>query len=183
MAKSKLNRKTIDQILISLGVVAAAALFAIGGLAWWAYSFTTTNVRNELAAQKIYFPPAGSPGLSVEEFPGLQQYGGQMVDDGPKAKAYANEFIGKHLESVAGGKTYAEVSTEALKDPTNAKLQQQKAILFQGETLRGLLLGDAYAFWTIGHIAQIAALICFAAGAIMTILVLMGLGHLAISKK
>ena len=104
--------------------------------------------------------------------------------NGTQAKAYANHFIAVHLEEVAGGKTYAEVSTEALKDPTNQKLQTQKTVLFQGETLRGLLLGDAYAFWTVGYIAQIAAFICFAGAAVMAVLVFMGLGHLAmISKK
>ena len=32
------------------------------------------------------------PALTPAEFPGLQQYAGQKVDNGPKAKAYANEY-------------------------------------------------------------------------------------------
>lgn len=151
---------------------AAVALLAVGGLAWWGYSFASSNVHNELAAQKIYFPPKGSPALDPKVYPDLQQYAGQMVDDGVKAKAYANGFIGRHLEEIAGGKTYAEVSTLAMADPGNQKLQQQKELLFQGETLRGLLLGDAYAFWTIGQIAKIVALIAFSAAGLLILFTL-----------
>jgi hypothetical protein len=105
----------------------------------------------------------------------LQKYAGQQVDNGVKAKAYANGFIGRHLDKVAGGKTYSEVSTAALQDPTNTALQQQKQVLFQGETLRGLLLGDGYAYWTFGMIAYYAALASFAGAAVMAMLVLLGL--------
>lgn len=187
MAKSDVKkRKKIDKILNSLGAVAAIALLAIGGMAWWASSFTTTNVKNELTAQKVYFPPAGS--AAITSLPAVDQtemnkYAGQQLLDGKQAKVYANNFIAVHLSEVAGGKTYAEVSAEAQKDPSNAKLQAQANTLFKGETLRGLLLGDAYAFWTVGNIAKYVAYICFAAGALMTVLVLMGLGHLAIISR
>lgn len=176
---AKTQRKTIDKVFILLGVASTAVLVATGILAWWGHSFATSSVKNELSAQKIYFPPAGSAALDPAEFPTLQKYAGQLVDDGPKAKAYANDFIGKHLEKIAAGKTYAEVSSEALKDPTNAQLQQQKALLFQGETLRGLLLGDGYAYWTFGMIAQYAALAAFAGAAVMALLVWFGLMHLS----
>lgn len=176
---AKLQRKVIDKVFILLGVVTTIVFLVIGALAWWGYDFATTSVKNELSAQKIYFPPKGSPALDPKEFPGLQQYAGQLVDNGPKAKAYANEFIGKHLEKVAGSQTYAEVSAAALKDPTNQQLQQQKQTLFQGETLRGLLLGDGYAYWTFGILAKYAAIAAFAGAGVMTILVLLGLMHLA----
>jgi hypothetical protein len=176
MAKSQ--RKTIDKVFILLGVVSTAVLLAIGGLAWWGYNFATTSVKNELSAQKIFFPPKGSVALDPAEFPTLQKYAGQLVDNGPKAKAYANDFIGKHLEKVAGGKTYSEVSSESLRDPTNQALQAQKATLFQGETLRGLLLGDGYAYWTFGMLAQYVAIASFVGAAVMALLVWFGLIHL-----
>jgi hypothetical protein len=175
---AKTQRKAIDKTLIFLGVVTILTLVIFGCLAWWGYHFASTSVKNELSSQKISFPPSGSPALDPKEFPGLQQYAGQAVDNGTKAKAYANEFIGVHLEKVAGGKTYSEVSTAALADPTNTVLQTQKAVLFQGETLRGLLL-NAYAFWTFGMLAQYAAIASFVGAAIMFLLVLMGLGHLS----
>jgi hypothetical protein len=176
---AKTQRKTIDKVFILLGLAITVTLVVIGGLAWWGHNFATTSVKNELSAQKIYFPAKGSPALDPSEFPGLQQYAGQLVDNGPKAKAYANEFIAKHLEKVAGGKTYAEISTAALSDPTNQALQTQKQVLFQGETLRGLLLGDGYAYWTFGLLAQYVALAAFAGAAVMAMLVWFGLMHLS----
>jgi hypothetical protein len=176
MAKSQ--RKTIDKVFILLGAACTTTFVVIGGLAWWGYNFATTEVKTELSSQKIYFPPKGSPALDPTEFPTLQQYAGQLVDNGPKAKAYANDFIGKHIEKIADGQTYAEVSTAALADPTNAKLQGQKAALFQGETLRGLLLGDGYAYWTFGMLAKAAAIAAFMGAGIMAVLVWLGLMHL-----
>lgn len=171
---AKANRKTIDITFTLLGAVTAAVLLGVGLLSLYAYNFATSQVREQLAAQQVYFPPKGSPALDPELYPGLQQYAGELVDTGPEAKAYADEYIAVHLNQVADGKTYAEVSAEAMQDPTNAKLQQQKQTLFQGETLRGLLLGSGYAYWTFGMIALYAALASFAAAAVMLVLVLLG---------
>jgi len=175
---AKFERRAIDKVFILLGVAAIAMLLVAGSMAWYGYKFATDSVRTELSAQKVYFPPKGSPGLDPAEFPDLQKYAGQLVDNGPKAKAYANGFIGRHLEKVAGGKTYSEVSALAMKDPTNTKLQQQKQTLFQGETLRGLLLGDGYAYWTFGILAMYASVASFVGAGIMALLVLLGLRHL-----
>ena len=70
------------------------------------------------------------------------------------------------------------MSAEAQKDPTNETLKAQKATLFQGETLRGMLLGSGYAFWTFGMIAKFAAVAAFAGSIFMAVLVLLGMGHL-----
>lgn len=174
---AKTQRKVIDKVFILLGVCATAVLLVVGGLALWGYSFTTKQVHDELTSQQIYFPPKGSAALSPTEFPDLQKYAGQQVDTGTKAKAYANDFIGRHIQKVANGQTYAQVSTAALADPTNQALQAEKATLFQGETLRGLLL-NAYAFGTIGMISGYVAITAFAGAIIFAVLVLLGLGHL-----
>ncbi len=179
MAK-KNKRKTVDKLLTSLGLVVAITLVLAGGLALWAYVFTQSSVRSELASQKIYFPPKGSPALADPQIgPYLNQYAGQQLVTGEQAKAYANHFIAVHLSKVADGQTYAQVSAKAQADPGNAQLKQQAQILFQGETLRGLLLGDAYAFSVIGHIAEIAAIVCFAGAAAMIVLVYLGAWHLS----
>ena len=158
--------------------MATVALLGASALGWFGYHFATTEVRTELSEQKVYFPPKGSPTFSPAEFPDIQKYAGQLVDNGPKAKAYANGFINRHLQKVAGGKTYAEVSTLAMQDPTNQALQQQKATLFQGETLRGLLLGDGYAYWTFGMMALYASIAALAGAVVMAGLVCMGVRHL-----
>jgi hypothetical protein len=184
MANKKSSpRLIIDKLLVSFGVVAATGLLILGGLVWWGSNFVTQNVKNELSSQKIFFPPKGSAGLNPTEFPGLQQYAGQLVDNGIKAKAYANEFIGVHLEKIAGGKTYAEVSAMSQADPTNAGLKAQAQTLFQGETLRGLLLGDAYAFWTVGQISHDIALTLVGLGIVMVVLSWFGVLHIMMSRS
>jgi len=149
------------QVFSTLSVIGAIVLVGVGILALWAHNFTTSMVHNELAAQKIYFPEKGSAGFDAETYPDLQQYAGQLLDTPEKAKAYANGYIGRHLEKIAGGKVYAEVSTAAKLDPTNEKLAAQKESLFQGETLRGMLLTSGYGFGTVGKIAGIAAVVSF----------------------
>lgn len=173
MAKTKTETRIVKQVFMYLSLLGTVAFLVIGGLAMWAHNFTSNMVRTELAAQKVYFPEKGSPALDPKEFPDLQQYAGQLVDSPEKAKAYANGFIGRHLEKVAGGKVYAEVSAEAMKDPTNKTLQQQKQTLFQGETLRGILLTSGYGFGTLGTVAGVAAYVSFALAAAAFVLALL----------
>jgi len=144
-----------------------------GGIMWYGSNFVKDQVTTELSSQKIKFPPKGSPALTADKYPELQQYAGQTVDNGEKAKAYANGFIGKHLEEVAGGKTYAEVSSAAMQDKENQALQMQKQVLFQGETLRGLLL-NAYAFGTLASLLMYGAIASFIAAGAMAVLVVLG---------
>ena len=158
------TRRIVEIFLtVILGVAGALLLFGA--------NFGLDMVHSQLDAQDIAFPAKGSPALTPAEFPGLQQYAGQKVDSGPKAKAYANEFINVHLKAVAGGKTYSQVSELSQANPTDAKLTGQVATLFKGETLRGLLL---YAWgWsvvsTIALYAGIAAAIGFVIMLIVTI--------------
>lgn len=165
MATIKSQTKVASKIYAALAVIAAVACFVIAALALWAHLFIGNMVRTELAAQKVYFPTKGSASFDAATYPDLQQYAGQLVDTPAKAKAYANGYIGRHLQKVADGKVYAEVSAEAQKDPTNQKLQQQKQTLFQGETLRGILLTSGYGFGTVGIVAGVAAYCLFALGA------------------
>lgn len=178
---AKTERKAIDKVLILLGLVTTVALLVIGGLTWYGYTFASGMVTAELSAQKIYFPKEGSESLKAlpeEDRVEIQKYAGQQLVDGEQAKAYANHYIGSHLKKIAGGKTYAEVSAESMQDPTNTKLQQQKNSLFQGETLRGILLGTGYSYWTFAMIAKYVSLTAFAGAALMGVLVLLGLKHL-----
>lgn len=175
--KSKTHRKTIDQVFVLLGAVSVVVLATISILLWYGQKFIINQVSTELSSQHIKFPDKGSPALDPAQYPGLQQYAGQTVDTGPKAKAYANEFIGHHLDAVAGGKTYSEVSNEAKKNPDDKKLQTQKQTLFQGEVLRGTLL-NAYAFWTIGVLAKYMAIATSIGTIIMAFLVYFGIRRL-----
>lgn len=179
---AKTERRAIDKVFIILGSAITVALLVLGGLAWYGYSFATSMVKDELSQQKIYFPPKDSPALAAlpqADREQMSKYAGQQLTNGDQAKVYADNFINVHLQEVADGKTYSQVSAEAMKDPTNAKLQTQKAVLFQGETLRGLLLGSGYAYWTFGMIAMYAAIAAFIGAGIMAVLVWLGILHLA----
>jgi hypothetical protein len=151
--------------LTSIATVAAAGMMVIGAVAIVGGNYDKQVVRDQLTPQKISFPPAGSPAL----LPGIKQYAGQQVVNGGQAKAYANGFIKIHLSKIAGGKTYAEVSSAAIADPKNAKLAEQKASLFQGETLRGLLL-NAWGWSVVGTVATLAGFILLGLGAILLLL-------------
>lgn len=183
MAKS--DRKTIDKVFVLLGLAMALALIAVGGIAWKASSFAYSSVKTQLQAQQIFFPAKGSPAITTlpaADQAQMNKYAGQQLVNGAQAKVYADNFIAYHLTKVANGQTYSQVSAAAQADPTNAKLKAQQQTLFQGETLRGLLLGDGYAYWTFGQIAQYASVTAFVGAAVMIILVLLGLRHLSRAK-
>jgi len=182
-AKTDKQLAVIKRVFTYLSLIAAILLFVVGGLALWAHNFTGDMVKSELAAQKIYFPEKGSAGFDAATYPDLQQYAGQLVDSPAEAKAYANGYIGRHLAQTADGKVYSEVSTLARQDPTNVELQQQKATLFQGETLRGILLTSGYGFGTVGEIAGIAAYLAFIAGALMLAVASLLHVHHKVSRK
>jgi hypothetical protein len=171
-----MNRRTIDLLLSWTGLVVAIVLIVSGGLLLWGSTFVNDQVRDQLAEQRIFFPPADSPSVQGPEFADVRQYGGEQLLTGPQAETYANDFIAVHLEDVAGGKTYAEVSGAALADPDNEALQEQAQTLFRGTALRGLLL-NAYAFSTVGQIAFAAAMVSLAGGGVLVLLSVLGFRH------
>jgi hypothetical protein len=143
--------------LVIIGSVLFLVLSVGSGLLLWGSGFAHNMVHNQLSEQQIKFPPKGSPGLDPKEFPGLQRYAGQAVDSGPKAKAYADQFIKVHLKGIADGKTYAQVSALAQASPDDTKLAAQTQTLFRGETLRGLLL-YAWGWSVVGEIAYLVGI-------------------------
>jgi hypothetical protein len=151
--------------LTSIASVAAAGIVAVGIIALIGGNYAKSVVHDQLVPQKIFFPAPGSPEL----LPGVKQYAGQQLVNGSQAKAYANDFINVHLSKVAGGQTYAQVSAAAIAAPTNAKLAEQKATLFQGETLRSILL-TAWGWSLVGTIATLAGLLLIVLGAILLLL-------------
>src|SRR3954453_5391168 len=103
-----------------------------------------TQVRHQLSAQKIVFPPKGSEGLPAAQ----ASFAGQKVVTGPQAKAYA-DMVETHVQAATGGQTYSEVSSKFMatggKDATLGQLRQTA---FMGESLRGSLMG-AYQAWEV----------------------------------
>lgn len=184
-----MDRRAIDKLLTSIGFVLSIFFFAAAGLLQWGHTFAANTVTTQLQAQNIFFPEAGSPGFTAEEFPDLQQWGGQQVTTGEQARGYADKYIWVHMKGAAKAvtgteATYSEVSGTYMamsKDPNADPAQVQayaglRQTLFMGNTLRGLLL-NAYAFWQLGVIALYAAIAAAVGGVIMLILTVLGLAH------
>jgi hypothetical protein len=146
------NWVTTVPTLAIVGSVLFLVLSVGSGLLLWGSGFSSHMVHSQLSDQHISFPAKGSPGLDPKEFPGLQRYAGQAVDNGPKAKAYADQFIKVHLKGIANGQTYSQVSAASLANPKDAVLAAEVQTLFRGETLRGLLL-YGWGWSVVGEIA------------------------------
>jgi len=171
-----MKRRTFDVLMATAGLFLAVVLIASGVMLTWAHTFIDNEVHTQLAAQQIYFPASNSPAIKAPEFAAMHQYAGQQLTTGAQAEVYADHFIANHLKAIGGGKTYAQLSTEAQAQPKNTALAAQVDTVFKGETLRGLLL-NAYAFGTMGTIAGIAAIAAYIAGAVMLVLSGLGLWH------
>ena len=166
--------------IIILQAMLVVILAAASGFLFYEGNFTTNMVKDELTAQQISFPTADQiktgGALDPAQFPQeIRDQAGNQVVDGNQARIYANDFINKHLQGVAGGLTYstigpkitaanAALAAASKADPNYATLQAnvatlnaQRATLFQGETLRSMLL-NAYGWWTIGVYTIYAAI-------------------------
>ncbi|MFP5579027.1 MAG: hypothetical protein ACLGIZ_12455 [Acidimicrobiia bacterium] len=187
------TRRRIDHLLIGAGLLAVVVLTIAGGLLTWGSNFASDYVGDELTAQNISFPPTEA--LAEEGREDLADFGGEQVDTGTEAEAYAS-YIQGHVQEMAGGLTYSEIPDRAARTALQeaiesgapadeiaqleleaTTLSQQRDTVFKGEMLRGTLL-NAYAWSTMGQIAGIAATAAFAAAAVMLVLSVAGGVHL-----
>lgn len=112
------------------------------------------QVTDQLTAQQISFPAAGSASLPAAE----ASYAGQRVTTGPEAKAFS-DMIETHIKEATGGRTYSQVSgmyMTAMADKntpaaTLATLSGERQTAFMGESLRGSLL-SAYQAWEVTYL-------------------------------
>ena len=175
-----MRRRTFDFLVSWVGALLTVVLAVAGGLLIWGYSFTNDQVTSQLTAQQITFPAtsdAAFKALPAADQAAMAPYAGQLMTNGAQAHVYANNFIAVHLKEIGGGKTYSQLSAESRANPSDAKLAAQVQTVFQGTTLRGLLL-SSYAFWQIGQIALIAGIVALCAAFMMLILTLLGFWHL-----
>ena len=175
-----MRRRTFDFIASGVGVLLAIVLLVAGGLLLYGYNFVNDQVTQQLTEQQITFPAADSAAIKAlppDDAAAMKVYAGQLMTNGAQAKTYADHFIAVHLKEIGGGKTYSQLSAEALANPSDQKLAAQADTVFKGTTLRGLLL-NAYAFWQIGQLALIASIVAFVAGVIVLVLSGLGFWHL-----
>ncbi len=174
-------RRNSSLVTAIAGFAVAAILLVAGGLLTWGSAYVHNTVQGQLSAQQIYFPPqaafahakAGTE-ITPSMIPSVSQYAGEQMLTGQQAEAYADHFIAVHLSEIGGGKTYSQLSTEAIAQPKNVALAGQVATVFKGESLRSMLL-NAYGWWKVSQITYIAALAAFALGGLTLIGSLFGL--------
>ncbi|HET6213777.1 MAG TPA: hypothetical protein VFE14_13015 [Micromonosporaceae bacterium] len=196
-----MKRRTLD-VAFSVGGLLLAGLLLIAGFVLTSNAnFAKNYVTTQLTEQHITFKTASTLTDEEKKSACLVKYAGQPLTTGKQAECYANEFIGLHLKSTAGGKTYAELGdsqsqlrtqiTQAQQsnDPNLASLQKQltdltgqRETVFKGETLRGLLL-SSYGFSEFGVKAAQAALVAFLAAALMALLAIAGFVHAYVTPK
>ncbi len=196
-----MKRRTLD-ILFSIGGVGLAALLLIIGVVMSSNAdFSKDYVTDQLQQQKITFKAAEALTEEEKQAPCLVEYAGQELTTGKQAECYANEFIGLHVKSSGGGKTYAEIgdvqtalraqiaTAQANNDPALPDLQKQLATLttqretvFKGETLRGILL-TSYGFSELGNKADQAANVIYLGVILLTLLSIAGFVHALVTPK
>ncbi|MDQ4097927.1 MAG: hypothetical protein M3144_08690 [Actinomycetota bacterium] len=185
------HRRWFRLSVAGLGI--AGALLAVASMLARDAGFSRTYVRDQLVRQKITFK--ASDALSAEERKAecLVANAGKLMTTGKQAECYANEFIGRHLTALAKGRTYAELgnaqnalrgqiaTARANGDPSVTRLQdelteltRQRQSLFEGESLRGMLL-TSYGFSVLGDKAGQAATTAYGAAALVALLSVAGL--------
>ena len=181
-----MRRKVFDKLASVGGVVVVIVLAVAGALLMFGYSFANNYVHTQLAEQQITFPTAAAfahpdgQEITKSMIPTVSQYAGQQLLTGAQAQVYANDFIAVHLQGIGGGKTYSQLSAEALAlpkgSPAYTAAEAKAQSVFQGTTLRGLLL-EAYGFSLIALIALWCAIAAFALAGVMAVLVGLGFAH------
>lgn len=194
-----MKRRTLDLIFATGGVFIALLIVVLGLVLQNQANFAKDYVHDQLAQQKITFTPAKF--LAADENnPCLKKNAGKALVTGHQAECYANHYIGVHVTQINDGKTYSQTSGDAraldsqlaaMTDKNSAAAKQLAAqaevlhgkatTLFQGETLRGLLL-TSYGFSIFGERAEQAALVCFALVLILFLAAIAGFIH-ATSKS
>lgn len=190
-----MRRRTLDVVFSAGGLGLAALLLVLGLVMTSNANFAKTYVKDQLSQQQITFKAAAA--LTDEEKASacLVRYAGLPLTTGKQAECYANDFIGLHLKAIAGGQTYATLGAPqsaltakvaaavTANDPTLPDLQKQLAAvsgqrttLFQGETLRGLLL-TSFGFSVFGVKGQQVATVAFLVAALLALLSVAGFVH------
>jgi hypothetical protein len=185
----QMRRTTFDKLLGWIGSGLGVALLAVGGLLLWGSAYVHNTVQGQLAAQQIYFPPSSAfahakagTEITPSMIPSVSQYAGQQLLTGQQAEAYADNFIAVHIANMTGGKTYSQMSAQAMAQPSNTQLAATVNTVFKGETLRSMLL-NAYGWWKVAQITYIAALAAFGLGAISFLAGVFGFASLRHERK
>ena len=145
-------------------------------------------MRDQLLRQGITFKAVDALTEEERKSDYLVANAGRPVTTGTQAECFANDFIGLHVKSLAGGQTYADVSATqmalrprvapaqasgnpALPDVQKelAEVKRQADTLFKAESLRGMLL-TSFGFSVLGEKGAQAATVAFGAAGLIALL-------------
>jgi hypothetical protein len=181
-------KRTALGISIALGILALGSL-ALGLVLNSQANFSKNYVHDQLAEKQITFTPVAGLLPSQKKVPCLVENAGKQLVSGKQAECYAKYQIGLDLLVIDNGKNYFQdhyaayllrvKAQQALAtDPTSpatqqlvkdsAELSQKAEDIFDGETMRGLLL-TAYGFSVLGDRGATAALACFIIAAVLAL--------------
>src|SRR5579864_918165 len=192
-----MKRRTLDFVFSAGGVGVAVLLLILGLVMTSNATFAKSYVRNQLREQQITFKPVNTLTAEEKKAACVVKYAGQELTTGKQAECYANQFIGLHLKSIPGasGQTYAQLGdtqtqlkaqialAQKANSPSVAGLQQRltdvtsaRTTVFQGETLRGLLL-TSYGFSVLGAKGGQVATVAYLVAGLMLLLSIAGFAH------
>ncbi|MGE0878204.1 MAG: hypothetical protein AB7L13_10625 [Acidimicrobiia bacterium] len=179
-----MNRRTLDLVISIAAVVLGVLALVLGAVATSQAHFARSTVRDQLSAQRITFTPADKLTEKEKQQPCLVRNAGEPLRSGKQAECYADHYIALHLSEVTlpNGEhaTYSEASSYnrslPANDPNKAAANAAVQTLFQGETLRGLLL-TSYGFSILGERAAQAATVLYIVGAVLIVAAFAGFLH------
>src|ERR1035438_6957441 len=101
-----MKRSTLDKLISSTGLILAVVLIVTSCVLFYTNRFIHSQVYNQLSAQKITFPMAGTS--AITSLPAVDQtemnkYAGEQMVDGAQAEVFADNFIAVHLNEIGGG--------------------------------------------------------------------------------
>lgn len=179
-----------------LGVVALVAGLVLKNQA----DFAHNEVTKQLSAQAITFEPVAKLQDDQKKVACLVANAEKPLTTGVQAQCYADYQIELDIKGIFGKATYATLSAPAreaayaaastqAKNPNSpdlpalqaaaAKAEAPASVVFQAETLRGMLL-TTYAFDHMGDLGGTTSTILFIAAAV---LLLLALGLLAVKLR
>lgn len=189
-----MKRRTLDVLFSAGGLVLAGLLLVLAFVMTSNANFAKDYVKHQLSQQKITFKTRDTLTDEEKQSACVVKYAGQQLTTGKQAECYANDFIGLHVKSIAKGLTYAEVppptaltakvaAAQKSNDPALPGLQKQltaitaqRTTLFNGETLRGLLL-TSYGFSVFGVKGGEVATVAYIVAALLALLSVAGFFH------
>ena len=180
----RLPRRTIDKLLVAIGLVAAIVFAAASAMLMWGSNARTTSTASSSRTSSSPTPTASARKAATTSC----KYADEQVTTGAEAEAYQPASVPRRhrrrqdlrrdrrpgaaqavVDARESGASEAEI---AELQATATELKAQRDSLFRGETLRLLL--SSYAWATVGAIAGIAAYVAFAGAAVLLVLVVAG---------